>query len=93
MEKRHSSEKSTGRGKYSKNVKKAAHKGGSQRSISMVSSSDSEGTDEMKSDKLTRQMVPPLGKRIKFAHFDRGHFYPSAKLFAKAGFPIAARYF
>ena len=41
----------------------------------------------MKSDKPTRQMVSSLGKRSKFAHFDRKHFSSAAKLLAHAGFP------
>ena len=57
-----------------------------KRSLSAASPSDSEDSEEMKTDKLVRQMMSSLGKRIKFAHFDRKRFSSAAKLFAQAGF-------
>ena len=76
-----------GQQEVSKKGKKAAPKIKRKRSISAASSSDSEDSDEMKADKLARQMVGSLGKRSKFAHFDRKHFSSAAKLFAQAGSP------
>ena len=39
-----------------------------------------------KKEKLVRQMMGSLGKRSKFAHFDKRHFSSAAKLFVQAGF-------
>ena len=66
--------------------KRATTKKKRHASVSTVSSSDSEDTDDAKSDKLTRQMMGSLGRRSKFTHFDKKHFSSAAKLFVRAGF-------
>ena len=78
--------KKDGKKKKKAHKKKATAKKKRRRSVSTVSSSDSEDTDDAKSDKLTRQMMGSLGRRAKFTHFDKKHFPSAAKLFARAGF-------
>ena len=76
-----------------KSHKKRATKKKRRRSVSTVSSSDSEDTDEAKSDKLTRQMMSSLGRRIKFTHIDKNPFPHQRSFFFPRGFVLLGRHF